>query len=528
MDHDHVFLWHIQNFSACPHLPGQSFRSSSFVAGNVHATRWSAALFPRGVDQDYDGFVSIDLLRDSEDAGPDRLNIGVEICIVAVDGTDVTSTGVYDVSRLARGEKVPFEDLVKRKILLADKGKHLPGDTLTVKVKLWRIDRPQLLTRTVAKTGVKLERKCFTWRVGNFGVCREARKYVIGTSREPKLFEIFLESVGKKEDSNNKTYNIIIRQKADVKRLVYMEGRISVLDCRKRMVVFAEGSRTFPDHCIRHCWTFPSVINSEKLEKANAVQEGVLRLHFDLLIFDGTLESATLEKSVLPKDDNHPVTSLVDHVKSLYESKDFADVVLRVSTGHTFLAHKWILSSRSPVFHNKFQEMDSIEEGGYFEVFDHGKLPVCKVLDMEPSTLKRLLKFVYTDTLDVECMGFDRASCLFIAAYKYKIPQLRMLCSGFMRSKLTYSNFYRAIILAEATDDEQLKDFALDYVAQHSEDIMLRDDWQAFVEGAPTLASKVMGHLRMKAVQAANELDCEDSITEDDSEEDDSSDSEED
>lgn len=42
---------------------------------------------------------------------------------------------------------------------------------------------------------------------------------------------------------------------------------------------------------------------------------------------------------------------------------------------------------------------------------------------------------------------------------------------------------YRVLILAKDTKDKQLLDFAMDYTAEHSDDILLSDDWQSFVEG---------------------------------------------
>lgn len=37
------------------------------------------------------------------------------------------------------------------------------------------------------------------------------------------------------------------------------------------------------------------------------------------------------------------------------------------------------------------------------------------------------------------------------------------------------------------TKDNRLLYFVMDYITEHSDDIVLSDDWHAFMEGGPTL-----------------------------------------
>lgn len=508
MEPDHVFLWHIENFSSSPLPAGKYIYSLVFNAGNVHRTRWFVRLYPRG-HEDLEGFVSFELFR-VKDHGPDILDIEFQACVVATDGSEIHETEVFAMDEVEQGMGSEDLKLVKRNDLMMDRGKHLPEDTLTIKVKLWRIDPPQVPTKTVAKTAVKLEEKCFTWTVENFGIFHRERKIVVSTIREPELFEMFLTR------TNNKAkYAITIRQKVHWNTLTYVDGRILAMDSRNKMVLCAEGSHVFPNHCIGHTWTFPTFIDIGELRKARAIPGGVLRLHCDFLIFDGTLESSTLENSLLPKDVDSP-TSLEDHMKSLHDSKDFADVILRVRSGHTFRAHKWILGARSPVFLEKFQKMEELENDNIEAPKLVDQIQVLEIDDLQVRTLKDLLKFVYTDTVDLKRKSFNRAFCLYSAAQRYQIPQLRLDCVTVIKSKLDFDNVFQALSLAAVSNDSQFVVCVHDYIAEHSEEVLLTDVWQDFAEELPTLAQQVLCHLRLKAKEATFELDCDPLLPEED------------
>ncbi|XP_052153746.1 BTB/POZ and MATH domain-containing protein 1-like [Oryza glaberrima] len=123
-------------------------------------------------------------------------------------------------------------------------------------------------------------------------------------------------------------------------------------------------------------------------------------------------------KVVVPPSDLHR------HLGGLLTTGEGADVTFEVN-GKTFMAHRWVLAARSPVFHEKL-----FGGLGKESAATNGVVDVVCIDDMEAQDFEALLRYMYTDSLP-EMKGGEEAAMLpdlVAAANRYKIERLRLVC----------------------------------------------------------------------------------------------------
>ncbi|KAL0870393.1 hypothetical protein ABMA27_005403 [Loxostege sticticalis] len=122
----------------------------------------------------------------------------------------------------------------------------------------------------------------------------------------------------------------------------------------------------------------------------------------------------------------------------MLETKVLSDCTIAVSDGVFVEGHKVILSAASPVLHEKLTKA-----GG-----DHPKITVS---DVEPDIFQLMLKYIYTDAIDV---NEDTVCDLALAAKTYQLPFLLKGCCDY----LTPKNVLQAYSLAlHSTESDDLK-----------------------------------------------------------------------
>ncbi|GBN61466.1 TD and POZ domain-containing protein 5 [Araneus ventricosus] len=180
---------------------------------------------------------------------------------------------------------------------------------------------------------------------------------------------------------------------------------------------------------------------------------------------------------------NFPSTTLKKDLTSLYNDRLFCDTKLRTDT-ETFPAHRNVLSARSPVFKKMFTT-DMKEKAG----------ECINVPDMSSDTVRRMLKFLYTDcTGDLEMQS---AKDLYIASDKYDIASLKQHCSSFMKKNLCPANVCEVLVLADMHQDKDLESAAQEYVLTNDEEVFYSDEWKLFMKNYGCLAAQVM-YLKFK------------------------------
>eukprot|EP01126_Amoeba_proteus_P049147 TRINITY_DN5727_c0_g2_i6.p1 TRINITY_DN5727_c0_g2~~TRINITY_DN5727_c0_g2_i6.p1 ORF type:complete len:286 (-),score=55.05 TRINITY_DN5727_c0_g2_i6:119-976(-) len=124
-------------------------------------------------------------------------------------------------------------------------------------------------------------------------------------------------------------------------------------------------------------------------------------------------------------------STLGKDLNSMFNNKIGSDIRLRASDSgcdpDSFIyAHKIILCSRSEVF--KAMLLNDHKEGGSDEIV---------LQDISNDVLKKLLLFLYTDTVDI---NGETVLELFCAADKYNLPRLKYMCEVFMQENICLEN----------------------------------------------------------------------------------------
>ncbi|XP_046581173.1 BTB/POZ domain-containing protein 6-like [Haliotis rubra] len=125
----------------------------------------------------------------------------------------------------------------------------------------------------------------------------------------------------------------------------------------------------------------------------------------------------------------------------MFEAEDSCDVTFRVgSSGHVIKAHRYVLISRSCVFHAMFT-------GDLAEKSD------VSVPEMEPNDFKQFLLYLYTDNTTVDA---DNVTALLYASRKYDITSLESQCTEFLEENLNVDNACVILESAHRFDESQL------------------------------------------------------------------------
>ncbi|KAJ1700408.1 hypothetical protein LUZ63_000187 [Rhynchospora breviuscula] len=113
-------------------------------------------------------------------------------------------------------------------------------------------------------------------------------------------------------------------------------------------------------------------------------------------------------------------------------SGDFADIHFVVD-GQTFAAHRAVLATRSSVFRSEFLALQR-EMGQNSPV-------LISIQHVDALTFKYLLHFIYTDSLtpDIDELAdpLERYHRLFIAAHRFKIEGLKLICEKKLTGAVT-------------------------------------------------------------------------------------------
>ncbi|XP_042903335.2 TD and POZ domain-containing protein 4 [Parasteatoda tepidariorum] len=176
--------------------------------------------------------------------------------------------------------------------------------------------------------------------------------------------------------------------------------------------------------------------------------------------------------------------TLCDDLKCMYEDKKHSDVKLR-SNNEIMQVHKCLLSARSSVFSAMFDH-DMVEnQTGIVDIFD-----------VDNETLRALMEFLYTDTINIT--DYDQTLKLILVADKYEVNILKDECSKLLMSKLSPHNACEVISVAEMIHQKDLKYFALDYIKVNKKLILSLPDWTELVDKNKKLAIEILTKLSIE------------------------------
>merc|ERR1712098_223556 len=160
---------------------------------------------------------------------------------------------------------------------------------------------------------------------------------------------------------------------------------------------------------------------------------------------------------------------------NIYHDTEFSDVVVKCG-GINFECHKVVLAVASPVF--KTMLTSNMQEEINNEI---------KIDDIKPEVMTELLEFIYTG----RSSNLDQFSVdLLIAADKYGIVSMKMLCEEILINSLGLENCFSLLIMSD-TSSPNIKKSALKFVIENKESIKF-DELELELAEHPSLVRDIL------------------------------------
>ncbi|XP_044010047.1 flocculation protein FLO11-like [Aphidius gifuensis] len=233
---------------------------------------------------------------------------------------------------------------------------------------------------------------------------------------------------------------------------------------------------TIPETGIIYC---PNFLNKQEIINNSSciLSNGNLKILFEIGTLIGTsTKSKKIKQAYSPKD------QLRDQIFKYFNSEKLSDVVIEVDESE-IKAHKLILSTQSPIFAAMFDEEINKNR--------------IKIDDMKLDVAKQLLEFIYTNKKPTRINEFTTE--LIIAAQKYQIAELRIMCEEILLDSLSFDNAIKILLLAHKHDINKLKDFVIEFI-QANGSILKSNEFKDLENEHPALAMEVY---RLIAIEKA-------------------------
>ncbi|XP_065207934.1 speckle-type POZ protein-like [Planococcus citri] len=227
-------------------------------------------------------------------------------------------------------------------------------------------------------------------------------------------------------------------------------------------------------------WGYASFISKTALLKPNPGQE---ILHEDTLTVVCELKIATSNSTTIEtvqRCSAKPTISESDVLKSLERlllNQDLIDVTFSLND-KKFGAHKIILAARSSVFAAMFKH--DMEEN---------QLNIVDIPDMKPEVFKAFLQYLYTDKTPDPGMARE----LLVAAEKYDVNSLKLLCEEMLLEDLSEENATDVLVFADLHLAEHLKKQVIFCIKTHFARITSTQSWKNTILAHPHLFDEVNG-----------------------------------
>ncbi|GFY57133.1 TD and POZ domain-containing protein 3 [Trichonephila inaurata madagascariensis] len=488
------FTWAIENFSFFWQKKGENILSPTFIADTIERSKWKLALYPDGCMSARNNSISFFLRREVDSKGPTNLNIFFELSFLAVDGSVVMSSGIFECS-FDRGKSGGFSEFMKKESLGFHKQQSLPEDILTARCRMWKkFGQITEERQCFARTRIGVERRSFVWTIPEFSsygkrvfdiksILDDKRVMTLNLSLERG--NLFLEHAF---FPDLQVFLVDKTLKCSIFHFHLLDVFGNRLEYLKQKIIFTEHNEL----------VYPSFISVEELiHNKDYLPNDVLTLHCKCS-FTAGIVSEEIEKICqgcplmqeenlacedLESNASLDLTILQENLESLYKENFLCDTKLMTKT-KSFLAHKCILSARSPVFKAMFNN-DMRERSS----------ECVNIEDLDEDTVQRMLLYLYTATLPD--LQWDSACNLYTASDKYEILSLKNECSSFLKDNLSPDNVCNLLILADMHQDKDLKSSAEEFILNRKE-IFDTCEWKLFMKTNLQLAADLM-HLKLIA-----------------------------
>ncbi|GFQ83393.1 tdpoz3 [Trichonephila clavata] len=464
-----TFLWEIEN---CCHFWNKYFghiSSPTFEVHSIEEISWNIQLFRRIM---FENTIICDLSA-SRVSGSQYIMVEYDFAILAEDGS---------VMRISKRTTINM-DLTEFNLEEAD----FSQNTLKVRCRVRRMDGKAAKPVTYfARTALSVKKRNFLGDIERFSSLEPGMEVTHAFRLHAEEIEMTLKI---EVNTEGKIMIFIDSYNPKIEFLKFQSFIIdtngSKVDCEK----YKKFSWHFRIHeiCVLP-FTQKCLMKNQHLYLKNDVLSVYCECFwYDMSSLTGTIERIDFgisppwirdEIGVKSNSQCDEMLDLKEDLKCLYDEGILSDVKLRTTT-QTFHAHKVILSARSPVFRRMFST--DMKE----------KIQECvDILDFENDTLRRLLQYLYINTL--EDLQWESALKLHAAADKYEIVALQKKCSSFLKCNLCPNNLCEVLVLADMHGDADLKEAAQNYILRHEQDIFRSDKWAEFIKKNATLAAETM------------------------------------
>ncbi|TVU05001.1 hypothetical protein EJB05_48148, partial [Eragrostis curvula] len=226
-------------------------------------------------------------------------------------------------------------------------------------------------------------------------------------------------------------------------------------------------------------WGFRCFMKRSILEQSSYLTDGYALLMFGVI--------------VLPDNPRHnpvtvPPSDIRNHLGHLLDCTDGSDVSFSIA-GETFHAHRSVLAARSPVF--KAQLLGSMADANMSCITLH---------DIQPTTFKTLLRFIYTDTLpgDHEFGTSSSATIellqnLLEAADMYHLERLKLVCAHKLWEHVSTDTVAAMLNFAELHNCPELKNACIDFflVEENLKKAVLTEGYMRLMQSSPSIIDEI-------------------------------------
>ncbi|GBM89731.1 Speckle-type POZ protein B [Araneus ventricosus] len=486
-------VWRFENFSYYwQKEDGAEINSPEFQVNAIPGARWKLKLFGTIHGFRMEDSIGLCLQRAEVDDGPDCLVLDIEIAFL-VSGRSLVHTAERFLTNFRKRDSSDVVYAMKDDVLCLMREAFLPQDVLTVRCRMWELDSPVMEEeQCLARTIIGIERAFFVGTIENANSLVPGLKTVvhINSASTDKLsfsMTIRLTDEGKFAAEITVHYQFI----------KLFTAKVMILDSFRNWKLCGQSVdwKKSGEVC-----EFPLTVLFETLvsDKRLYLPKGVMTLKCEVAFsteaepdrietidygFDvchsmqwkaSNVENANSLQSIAR--DSESSGTLKSDLIALYKDRTLCDAKL-CTENETFLAHKAVLCARSPVFKTMFTS-DMRE-----------KTDECvNIPDLEDDTVRRMLHFLYTDT--IEDLQWEDAKDLYFAADKYEIFSLKQKCSSFLKHNLQTSNCCDLLLLADMHNDADLKTFVLDHIVIQNQQVFLSPEWETFMKDHIRLAAE--------------------------------------
>ncbi|GBM28333.1 TD and POZ domain-containing protein 3 [Araneus ventricosus] len=476
-----TFTWTVENISCCWQKKSEFLDSPVFMINALQGSKYRLTLSPRGdIHDNYIGFYLV-----SQGDGP-HARIDCELAFLSKEGSVLTSLKQEDCVRCAGYGR--FKD--RKGVFAVDKSIYLPEDKLTARCRIWKSEGE--MTKDVqcfARTRICIGRESFLWNIKNFSSLQKEDKcsYQIKSVLDNELlmtFDLSLENPYTDEDSIN------IQLVSENDKIKYFALHLIPLNC------FGSANMSIRKEFLFYKPNRPKLLSLPFTKNdltANDVlffrcectySTGKIFEEIENVVYDcDSLQTSFSDNHFLDERNSLSVSKhiLIENLKSLFYDSILSDIKLKTCT-KTYLAHKNILSARSPVFKAMFSNK---RKGNFNECVD--------IQDLDNDLVYRMLQYVYT--AKIEDLQWGTACKLYRTADKYEILALRDECSAFLKSNLCQNKACEVLILANDHQDEDLKTSVQDFIINHN--VVNSVEWKQLMKTHLKLAADTM-HLQIQ------------------------------